>query len=150
MITAGQQDLLDLVEDAVRVTQDNDAAVVYGLAAARLLGAIIAGEASAAEAAAALPAMLRAPARAAPQPDDRHVANRLDAGRTLSRSGTTLLRIVMCYYWLSRILPNNPLGCAVFFAARRSAEDGGDQRRRLGRVCRELLRRLRPEHVPSA
>ena len=73
--------MLDLVEDAVRVTQDNDAAVVYGLAAARLLGAIIAGEASsAAEAVAALPATLRAPARTAPQPDDRHVANRLDAG----------------------------------------------------------------------
>ena len=63
---AGRPDFLEVVEDSIRTLQDNDAAVVYGLAAARVMEAVVLGG-SAAEAAAALPALLKAQKRTNPQ-----------------------------------------------------------------------------------
>eukprot|EP01047_Picozoa_sp_COSAG01_P014491 COSAG01_NODE_707_length_14133_cov_34.324093_5_plen_303_part_00 len=80
---AGTKDCLETVEDSIRTLQDNDAAVVYGLAAARVLGTVVLGGASAA-AIAALPAQLKRAKRANPQPDDRYVSNRLDQLLTLA------------------------------------------------------------------
>ena len=70
VLVAGQDDFLGTVEDSIRTLQDNDPAVVYGLAAARVLEAVVLGG-SAAEAAAALPAQLKSQSRDNPQPDDR-------------------------------------------------------------------------------
>ena len=86
---AGQPGFLETVEESIRTLQDNDPAVVYGLAAARVLEHVLLGG-SCAEAASALPAMLRMPHRKNPQPDDRYVANRLDDVLKMAQTGSYL------------------------------------------------------------
>ena len=89
VMAAGQEDFLGTVEDSIRTLQDNDPAVVYGLAAARVLEAVVLGG-SAAEAAAALPAQLKSQSRDNPQPDDRYVANRLEDVLAMAETGSFL------------------------------------------------------------
>ena len=86
---AGSEDFLETVEETIRTLQDNDPAVVYGLAAARVLEEVLLGG-SAAQAASTLPAVLKAPGRANPQPDDRYVANRLDDVLKMAETGSYL------------------------------------------------------------
>ena len=86
---AGSEDFLETVEESIRTLQDNDPAVVYGLAAARVLEQVILGG-SAAEAASALPEALKAPRRTNPQPDDRYVANRLEDVLKMAETGSYL------------------------------------------------------------
>ena len=89
VLAAGREDFLGTVEDSIRTLQDNDPAVVYGLAAARVLEAVVLGG-SAAEAAAALPAQLKSQSRDNPQPDDRYVANRLEDVLAMAETGSFL------------------------------------------------------------
>lgn len=86
---AGSEDFLETVEESIRTLQDNDPAVVYGLAAARVLEQALLGG-SCAEAAAMLPTVLKAPQRKNPQPDDRYVANRLDDVLKMAETGSYL------------------------------------------------------------
>lgn len=92
---AGQPQLLELVEDAIRITQDNDAAVAYGVTAARLLSAVVLGNRCAA-AARSMPAMLRERSRDNPQPDDRYVAKRLNDVITMAEGGEVEASYLEC------------------------------------------------------
>ena len=79
---AGDARLLPAVESMVRVTQDSDVAAAWGMAAARVLEAVILG-ATPADAVGIAIRQLRDPARAHPGAMDAQVADAMDAAVSL-------------------------------------------------------------------
>lgn len=84
---AGNEEMLEVVEDAIRLTQDNDEAVSFGCAFARVLEACILGS-TPAEAIDTVAHELRQAGRSSPQPDDRFVATQLEAVSEWSKLGS--------------------------------------------------------------
>lgn len=80
---AGSPSMLPAVVDAIRVTQNTDAAVAWGCAAARVLEAMILG-ASAPAAVMATVTALRAPWRACPTALDSEIATAIEAAVALA------------------------------------------------------------------
>ena len=84
---AGDEAMLEVVEDAIRLTQDNDEAVTFGCGFARVLEACILGS-TPIEAIDTVSQELRRAGRSYPQPDDRFVATQLQAVSELSKLGS--------------------------------------------------------------
>jgi len=84
---AGDPQLLSLVGDMVRVTQNTDAAVAYGRAAARVLEGIILGSAPL-EAVEEAVRTLRRRDRSCPSDMDEGIARDMEAALALARNGT--------------------------------------------------------------
>jgi len=80
---AGDERLLPAVERMVRVTQDSDVAAAWGMAAARVLEAVILGAAPADAVGVAL-SQLRDPARVHPGALDAHVADAMEVAVSLA------------------------------------------------------------------
>jgi hypothetical protein len=79
---SSEEMMLEAVEDAIRLTQDNDEAVSFGCAFARVLAACITGS-TPLEAVDAVATELRRPGRSNPQADDRFVATQLQVRERL-------------------------------------------------------------------
>lgn len=88
---AGEKVMLDAVAKVIRVTQDTDKAVAFGLAGARVLERVILGDAPLAAVRAAV-AALREPSREHPLDEDAELANGLE--RVLGELGKANFDVV--------------------------------------------------------